>query len=184
LYAPLNEDVLRQHGVQTILGPEFEEDLVAIAGGADAAFRPGSVGRVSFIPPDRSDLPPLSRYAALQVGNVRKIVGYTEATRGCKHRCRHCPIVPVYDGRFRAVPLDVVIADIRGQVAAGAQHITFGDPDFFNGPTHAMAVVDALARECPGITYDVTIKVEHLRKHAGLLPRLVETGCAFVASAE
>jgi radical SAM superfamily enzyme YgiQ (UPF0313 family) len=183
LYAPLNEDVLRQHGVQTILGPEFEEDLVSIAGGAEPAFRPGSVDRVTFIAPDRSDLPPLSRYAALQVGNVRKIVGYTEATRGCKHRCRHCPIVPVYDGRFRAVPLDVVIADIRSEVAAGAEHITFGDPDFFNGPTHAMAVVDALARECPGVTYDVTIKVEHLRKHAGLLPRLVETGCAFVTSA-
>jgi hypothetical protein len=89
----------------------------------------------------------------------------------------------VYDGRFRAVPLDVVIADIRAEVAAGAQHITFGDPDFFNGPTHAVAVVEALAREMPGVSYDVTIKVEHLRKQAALLPRLVETGCAFVTSA-
>jgi hypothetical protein len=89
----------------------------------------------------------------------------------------------VYDGRFRAVPREIVIADIRAEVAAGAQHITFGDPDFFNGPTHAIAVVEALARECPGISYDVTIKVEHLRVHAALLPRLVETGCAFVTSA-
>jgi radical SAM superfamily enzyme YgiQ (UPF0313 family) len=143
----------------------------------------GPIGRVAFIQPDRSDLPPLSRYASLQVGEARKTVGYTEATRGCKHRCRHCPIVPVYDGRFRAVPIDVVMADIRAQVAAGAQHITFGDPDFFNGPTHALAIVDAVAREFPGVTYDVTIKVEHLRQQAAVLPRLLDTGCAFVTSA-
>jgi radical SAM superfamily enzyme YgiQ (UPF0313 family) len=142
-----------------------------------------AIGRVKFIQPDRSDLPPLTRYASLQVGDARKTVGYTEATRGCKHRCRHCPIVPVYDGRFRAVPIDVVLADIRAQVAAGAQHITFGDPDFFNGPTHALAIVDAVAREFPGVTYDVTIKVEHLRQQAAALPRLRDTGCAFVTSA-
>jgi len=199
LYAPLNEAVLREHGVATILGPEFEEDLVALADlklcatdenerrdsapHVAQAFRPASLVRVNFIQPDRSDLPALSKYATLQVGETRKIVGYTEATRGCKHRCRHCPIVPVYEGRFRAVPIDVVMADIRAEIAAGAEHITFGDPDFFNGPTHALAIVDRLAREFPGVTYDVTIKIEHLRKHADALPRLRDTGCAFVTSA-
>jgi len=34
------------------------------------------------------------------------IVGSTEASRGCKHLCRHCPIVPVYGGQFRVVPVD------------------------------------------------------------------------------
>ena len=202
LYAPLNADVLRAHGAQTILGPEFEDRLVALADSfrlkaeatgvaADTPIQSRGVRlqaedplpRVAFITPDRSDLPPLTKYASLQVGDTRKTVGYTEATRGCKHRCRHCPIVPVYDGRFRAVPIDVVLADIRAQVAAGAQHITFGDPDFFNGPTHALAIVEALARECPGVSYDVTIKVEHLRQQAAALPRLLETGCAFVTSA-
>jgi hypothetical protein len=119
----------------------------------------------------------------LQVGGDRKMTGYTEASRGCKHRCRHCPIVPVYDGRFRVVPVDVVIADIRNQVAAGARHITFGDPDFFNGIGHAVAVLDAFGREFPGISYDVTIKVEHLLRHAGVLPLLQRSGCAFVTSA-
>src|SRR6185312_9394543 len=98
-------------------------------------------------------------------------------------RCRHCPIVPVYDGRFRAVPIAVVLADIRAQVAAGAEHITFGDPDFFNGPTHALAIVDALAREWPRVTYDATIKVEHLLQQRAHLPRLRDMGCAFVTSA-
>jgi radical SAM superfamily enzyme YgiQ (UPF0313 family) len=203
LYAQLNDAILREHGVQTVLGPEFEGDLTNLARDAGPdRLRQGysesaealrakaegranwpPIGRVAFITPDRSDLPPLSKYASLQVGGDRRVVGYTEATRGCKHRCRHCPIVPVYDGRFRAVPLDLVLADIRAQVAVGAQHITFGDPDFFNGPTHALAIVEALAREWPGVTYDVTIKVEHLRLQAAVLPRLRETGCAFVQSA-
>lgn len=187
LYAPLNAALLRDAGVHTILGPEFEEDLVRVAESPaqDFAGSRGAVSgaRVRFITPDRSMLPPLSRYATLQIGGARKIVGYTEATRGCKHRCRHCPIVPVYDGRFRAVPLDVVMADIASQIAAGAEHITFGDPDFLNGPTHALDLVDRLARAHPGVTYDATIKVEHLRRHADALPRLRDTGCAFVTSA-
>jgi hypothetical protein len=113
----------------------------------------------------------------------RKVVGATDATRGCKHRCRHCPIVPVYDGQFRVVPVDVVIADVRAQVEQGATHITFGDPDFFNGPTHARKVIDALHRDFPRVTYDVIIKVEHLLAHRDLLPRLAATGCLFVTSA-
>ena len=113
----------------------------------------------------------------------KRVAGYTEASRGCKHRCRHCPIVPVYDGRFRIVAPEIVLADARAQVAAGAQHITFGDPDFFNGIRHARAVVEGFVRELPGITYDVTIKVEHLLQHADALPLLRETGCAFITSA-
>ncbi len=119
----------------------------------------------------------------LRVGGERRLVGYTEATRGCKHRCRHCPIVPVYDGRFRVVEVDVVLADVATQVAAGARHITFGDPDFLNGPRHALAVVDGLHAAHPGVTYDVTIKIEHLLARPDLLPRLRDTGCLFVTSA-
>jgi radical SAM superfamily enzyme YgiQ (UPF0313 family) len=182
LYAPLNAALLRERGVQTILGPEFEQQLEQVAE-QQGVTASASVGRVRFIPPDRTGLPPLSKYASLQSGGARKTVGYTEATRGCKHRCRHCPIVPVYDGRFRAVPADVVLADIRAQVAAGAEHITFGDPDFLNGPTHARAIVTALSREFPGVSYDATIKVEHLRAHDDVLPTLAETGCAFITTA-
>jgi radical SAM superfamily enzyme YgiQ (UPF0313 family) len=187
LYAPLNEQLLRERGVVHILGGEFEEALVEIASGADAGLKPRAAGeripRLTFRVPDRSNLPSAERYATLQNGSERKVAGYTEASRGCKHRCRHCPIVPVYDGLFRIVPADVVIADIRGQVEAGVRHITFGDPDFFNGIGHAKAVVEAFGREFPGVSYDVTIKVEHLLKHADVLPLLRTTGCAFVTSA-
>jgi radical SAM superfamily enzyme YgiQ (UPF0313 family) len=190
LYAPLNADLLRERGITDVLGGEFEAELVAIARGCvadtDAEPKPRAtheIPRLDFRVPVRDGLPPLSRYATLQVGDERVTAGYTEASRGCKHRCRHCPIVPVYDGRFRIVPADVVLADARGQVAAGARHITFGDPDFFNSAKHAVAIVEALAREFPRLTYDVTIKVEHLLKHAALLPILRDTGCAFVTTA-
>ena len=113
----------------------------------------------------------------------RRVVGSTEATRGCKHLCRHCPIVPVYGGTFRAIPLDVVIDDVRTQVAAGAQHISFGDPDFLNGPTHARRLIERLAQQFPGITYDVTIKIEHILRHADMLGLLRDTGCLMITSA-
>jgi radical SAM superfamily enzyme YgiQ (UPF0313 family) len=143
-----------------------------------------SLQRQQFQVPDRSDLPSLTNYAQVELGEGgARLVGYTEASRGCKHSCRHCPIVPVYNGRFRIVQKEIVLADIQQQIAAGAQHITFGDPDFFNGPGHAIPLVEALHREYPELTYDVTIKIEHLLKHKHLLPVLRDTGCLFVTSA-
>jgi radical SAM superfamily enzyme YgiQ (UPF0313 family) len=186
LYAPLNEALLRERGVRHVIGGEFEDDLVkAVTGGtaSDEGAASRLLPRVNFLVPDRQGLPGLSRYATVQIGSERRVAGYTEASRGCKHRCRHCPIVPVYDGRFRIVPIPVVLEDVRRQVADGARHITFGDPDFLNGPRHARELVTSLAREFPGLSYDVTIKIEHLAAHADLLPVLRDTGCLFVTSA-
>jgi radical SAM superfamily enzyme YgiQ (UPF0313 family) len=193
LYAALNADWLRSLGVDAVFGGEFEAALVEWAGShapsagsaipAEHTDR-AALPRLAFLVPDRTGLPPLDRYATLQAGPGRRVVaGYVEASRGCRHLCRHCPVVPVYRGQFRVVQPDVVLADVRAQVAAGAGHITFGDPDFFNGPSHAIRIVEALHAEHPEVTYDVTIKVEHLLRHRDLLPRLRDTGCLFVTSA-
>ena len=77
----------------------------------------------------------------------------------------------------------VVLEDVRLQVESGAQHITFGDPDFFNGIRYAMQLVEDFHSKFPTVTYDVTIKIEHLLKHKEHLPKLRETGCLFVTSA-
>ena len=196
LYAPVNAAYLQGLGVHTILGGEFETGLVALIERLSATHNgqtPSSelqtapyisLDRQQFLVPDRSDLPPLRQYAHLAVdGGAERIVGYTEASRGCKHVCRHCPVVPVYGGRFRIVQKEVVLADIRQQVAAGAQHLTFGDPDFLNGPGHALPLVTALHREFPDLTYDVTIKVEHLLKYQDHLQTLKQTGCLFITTA-
>ncbi len=193
LYAPLNERLLRGAGVGTILGGEFETGLRELAGrlSPDTLPAPVPVGkpavistdRQQFLVPDRTGLPPLGAYAQLVVKDGTRRVGYTEASRGCKHHCRHCPVVPVYGGRFRIVQPEIVLEDIRRQVGAGAAHITFGDPDFFNGPGHAIPIVEALHEEWPWLSYDVTIKVSHLLQHRDLLPILKRTNCAFVTSA-
>jgi radical SAM superfamily enzyme YgiQ (UPF0313 family) len=193
LYAPMNLEYLRTLGVSTILGGEFEEGLVHLAerlasNGSQKLEHQAeplvSLGRLQFEVPDRAGMPALEKYAHLIVpGDGYRVVGSTEASRGCKHLCRHCPIVPVYKGVFRIVSREVVLEDVRRQVGAGAQHITFGDPDFFNGIRHAMELVQEFHREFPAVTYDVTIKIEHLLKYKEHLPVLRDTGCLFVISA-
>ena len=194
LYAPMNAGLLERLGAGSIIGGEFEARLAEVARGLAATphgtSAPGAVraevdlGRLPFAVPRRDGLPALERYGHLHdASGALRVVGYTEASRGCRHTCRHCPIVPVYGGRFRVVPREVVLADVAQQVAAGAEHITFGDPDFFNGPGHAVPLVEALHARFPGLTYDVTIKIEHLLRHARHLATLRRTGCLFVTSA-
>ena len=157
---------------------------VSPAAGGEAAARGIHLDKIEFRVPDRSGLPPLPSYARLELPDGgERIVGFAEASRGCKHLCRHCPIVPVYDGRFRVVSREVVLADIRQQVAAGAEHVSFGDPDFFNGPTHALRIALAMHAEHPHLTFDATIKIEHLLRHRAHLPPLRDAGCLFITSA-
>jgi radical SAM superfamily enzyme YgiQ (UPF0313 family) len=191
LYAPMNEALLRRLGVGTVLGGEVESVLVSLCrrlrteGTAMSQSESViSLGRIPFVVPDRSVLPKLSRYARLLLpdGSTR-VTGFAEGSRGCKHLCRHCPVVPVYEGKFRVVPADVVMEDIRQQVSEGATHISFGDPDFFNGPTHGLRLARALNEAFPHVTFDATIKIQHIIDHAELLPGLRRSGCLFITSA-
>jgi hypothetical protein len=99
------------------------------------------------------------------------------------HFCAHCPIPPVYNGRFFTVPRQIVLDDIRRLVAEGAEHITFGDPDFLNGPGHSIRILRAMHEEYPTLTFDFTAKVEHILKHRSLFPEFARLGCLFVVSA-
>ncbi len=188
LYAALNADYLLEHGADYCIGGEIETPLVNLlkrlqAGrGNGTASRP-FLERLQFPVPSRSGLPPLEKYARLEHNGERRVVGYIEASRGCLHLCTHCPIPPVYGGRFFVIPEEVVLEDIRRQVAAGAEHITFGDPDFLNGPGHALSVVRAMHAEFPDLTFDITTKVEHILKRGAILPELGRLGCLFLISA-
>ena len=188
LYALLNAAHLRPRYADTTIGGEYEAPLLELAqylaaGAATPGYETAHLARLPFATPDRSSLPPLRSYAAFQRGDQVVEAGYVEATRGCLHTCLHCPITPVYGGRFFAIPRETVLADIRAQVAAGARHITFGDPDFFNGPTHALRILHAMHAEWPELTFDATIKVEHILEHRDLFPELAALGCAFIVSA-
>lgn len=203
LYAPLNADYLLRTCADSVIGGEFEGPLVEWlkrleetgASGAERRGVPPGVrtvgsrsepylGRQRFRVPARDLLPPLDRYARLEdPDGSRRLVGYTEASRGCAHRCRHCPIPPVYEGRLRIVQQEVVLADIANLVGLGAEHITFGDPDFLNGVKHSLRIVRRMHERFPQVSFDYTAKVEHIREHREAVEELAGLGCAFVVSA-
>jgi radical SAM superfamily enzyme YgiQ (UPF0313 family) len=190
-YAVLHARALSDLGAAFILGGEMEEELVAAVRAIEAGTAPrgaagGSVSlvRLGFPPPDRTGLPGLERYAHLiEADGATRVAGYTEASRGCLDTCRHCPVPAVYGGRFFVVDRETVLRDVAAQVDAGARHITFGDPDFLNGPRHALAIARELHRRFPGVTFDITAQVVHLLRAREHLAELVELGCAFVTSA-
>jgi len=95
-----------------------------------------SLGRVRFVVPDRSGLPKLSRYAHLVLRRYTRVAGFAEGSGAASTLCRHCPVVPVYQGEVPHRSRRRVIEDIRQQVGE-AQPISFGDPDFFNVPPMA-----------------------------------------------
>lgn len=196
LYALLNADYLLREHIDSAIGGEYEEPLLRLVAALERGeplTLPGVFTRQSssgpwiqhttYVTPFRQQLPSLEQYAHLERDGVAVLAGYTETTRGCKHTCLHCPITPIYQGRFFAVPANIVLSDIRTQAAQGARHITFGDPDFLNGPTHALRITRALHDEFPDVSFDATIKIEHLLKYRHLLPELKSNGCAFVVSA-
>lgn len=192
LYATVSRDLtLGPAGlVDRAIAGEYEGEIVAwadhLAGWGPAPAGPAVVdlGRHRPVaPPARYGLPPLDRYAHLALGREERRVGYVEASHGCLHRCRHCPVPVVYDGRIRIVPEDVVLADVEALVAGGARHISFGDPDFLNGPQHSRRVVAAVHARWPELTFDCTVKVEHILRHPDLWTDFADAGCLFVVSA-
>lgn len=197
LYASLNGDYLLRNGGDSVVGGEYERglvDLVRRLGGdpipapegvrlASGPAVPPFLGRQQFPLPARDLLPPLDRYAVLESGAASQRVGYVEASRGCVHRCLHCPIPPVYEGRLRVVQRDVVLADIAQLVDLGAEHIDFGDPDFLNGVRHSLEIARLMHERFPGLTFDFTAKIEHVVEHAAAVRELAGLGCLFVQSA-
>jgi radical SAM superfamily enzyme YgiQ (UPF0313 family) len=184
LYATLNAELLLSLGASSVLSGELEEELVSRARGAEGKSQATIRKRLDFPIPARAGLPGIDRYARLDLGDgTSKKVGAVETTRGCLHLCRHCPIPPVYHGRFFVIPEETVLGDVRQLVEAGAGHVDFADPDFLNGPGHALAVARAMHREFPELTFNFTAKIEHLVKYRKHLPEIAELGCLFVVSA-
>ena len=193
LYAGLNAEYLRTAGLaDAIWTGELEEDLadwartvVARQAGARA---PGSMEprliRQHLPAPDRRGLPPLAAYARFVAADGAVVMaGQVEASRGCLHTCLHCPVVPIYGGRFFVMDFDAATTDMRQQIEAGARHISFGDPDFLNGPKHSLRLAEWLHAHDPRVTFDFTAKVEHLLRYPQYVEAFKTLGAAFVASA-
>lgn len=188
LYAALHAQALLNAGLaDSVVAGDDDESLLALAT-ADPPIPGvyGGPGRRLPSPAAFDSLPPLSSYSQLvRPDGAQVLAGAVEATRGCKHVCRHCPVTPVWQGRFTALPVDAVLADVQSHVSRGAGHISFADPDFLNGPTHARRLAQALHGAYPELSWDFTAKVDHLlaARERGDLHRFAEQGAAFVITA-
>jgi radical SAM superfamily enzyme YgiQ (UPF0313 family) len=182
LYAPLCAASLPPGAADHAVGGEFEEELVRIADG-----RPSGRGlvldRLRFPVPARDLLPPLNRYAHLMIDGEARPAAAVELTRGCVHRCRHCPVPAVYGGRLRVVQQETLLADVDQLVEMGAMHLSFADPDFLNAPPYALHAVRSLHQRHPSLSFDITTKVEHILEHGALLPELRDLGLLFAITA-
>ena len=179
LYAHLAGPAL-DNALDASFGPhETDRCLEWLAGQAATSLR-----RLSH-PAANSDsqFVALDRYAKLAVGQDRRVAGALSASTGCLHRCRHCPVPVAFDGRIRLSTIDSVIADANLQVASGATHLSFTDPDFLNAPSHARRVIRALKELHPTMTFDCTVKVEHILRNETIWPEFAAAGCLFVVSA-
>ncbi|HKQ62882.1 MAG TPA: CUAEP/CCAEP-tail radical SAM protein [Candidatus Polarisedimenticolaceae bacterium] len=197
LYAVLNAAHLTTTVADSVLGGEAEDSLCALAAaletdnplesvpGVGVRGRPPQpvLRRLNFPAPSRAPLAGLERYSRLLVGGESLPAAAIEASRGCLHRCRHCPIPAVYAGRFFVVPRDVVLNDVAALVARGVRHVTFADPDFLNGPRHALGIVREMHARFPALSFDVTTKIEHVLEQRRVFPELARAGCLFVVSA-
>ena len=186
LYAPLNEDQLRgRRGAPSCSDPRRRrtswrwrarsQRRRAAAAGAP----PTALPRLD-VPGARPRGPAGAR--PLRAGcewpdGRQAVVGATEATRGCKHRCRHCPIVPVYDGRFRVVPVG---GRAGRHPRAGGRRAPSTSRSAIPTSSTARRTRGASSRRCTPSgrrsPTTSTIKVEHLRAHDALLPLLRDTG--------
>ncbi|HSR44590.1 MAG TPA: radical SAM protein [Acidimicrobiia bacterium] len=169
-------------GASAVAG-EYEPGLLRWAAGVRRGSHVDLERSAITVAPDRTGLAGLTEYVGVELGGERRVAGSTTASRGCRYRCRHCPVPTVYDGAFRVVDRRLIAQDIDAQVAAGARHISFADPDFLNGPSHALRVLEETRSRHPDLTFDATIKVEHILRHRDLLPRMAELGLVFVVSA-
>ena len=191
LYATVSRELVERELAARVIAGEYEPALTAWVNELAAPRAPAPAAersiihlqRGSFDPPARELLPGLERYARLAVGGEERLVGYVEASHGCVHRCRHCPVPAVYDGRIRVVQAQTVLHDVERLAGMGARHITFGDPDFLNGWRHSLAIMRALHERLPELTFDCTTKVEHVLEHAGVWEEMAASGCLFVVCA-
>jgi radical SAM superfamily enzyme YgiQ (UPF0313 family) len=188
LYAAVARDHTVGSVVDRVIAGEYEPALLQwvdslTPGAAPSTAREVFLDAGRFAVPARHLLPGLDQYARLLIGDDERLAGYVEASHGCVHRCRHCPLPVVYDGRIRVVDVDTILGDVSQLVAMGARHLTFGDPDFLNGPHHSRRVVRAVHEQFPELTFDCTAKVEHILRHADVWEEWAAAGCVFVVSA-
>ena len=136
------------HGVVDVtIAGEYEAALVAWANGTSTPVTPV----LDRSPPRRGAHARSQRAAAARplralIDAAGRPAASVEASHGCAHRCRHCPVPVVYDGRIRIVDEDAVLADVAQLVAAGRDAPDLRRPRLPQRAAHSLRVVARAAR--------------------------------------
>lgn len=192
-----------EHCESSIAG-EWEQPLVGLAARVAGDAVVELPGVVDFVPiaavgrprhlinrrgirvPSRELLPPLEKYPQAQIDSLLgspQIVGSTEITRGCHHRCLYCSVFAAYDGKVVLVPDDVVVQDVENQVRMGMTHLTFIDADFINAKHYGVRILRRLHERFPNLTYDFTTRVDHVLENREAVAEMRGLGVRFITSA-
>ena len=155
LYAPLNEALLRAEGVDVGPWARVRSGLGrsgAVAAGQGLRACQGRRARDSHPSPRLHPPRPVPAATArpLCPPSYRRRVPRRRLHRGVARLQAPLPSLSrssrCTSGDFRLVPRTSCWRTCAQQVDAGAQHLTFGDPDFFNGRTHATSVIASSPR--------------------------------------
>ncbi|WP_298209378.1 radical SAM protein [Ferrimicrobium sp.] len=185
LYATVLKESLQDPPAALWLNRATAAELATLVQHPSVSAQPGipkATGRRAYRV-NRTPLMGLDSYRSVRIANQDLVTGYLETSVGCRHRCLHCPVAAIWNGRIAINDAEAVIADGLAQIEAGAQHLSFGDPDFLNAPKHSLKVLTTLAQKAPWVTFDITTKISEILRHRDLLSTLAASHVNFVISA-
>jgi radical SAM superfamily enzyme YgiQ (UPF0313 family) len=175
----------RADGVEPYF-PRKHSPAPAVATRKNGANGSHGVGGTHFRVPARHLLPELTKYPQSHVTKLcgaPQIVGGTEISRGCHHKCTYCSVFAAYDGRAFIVPEEVVLEDVANLVRLGMTHLTFQDAEFINAKHHGLRIMRKLHALYPELTYDITTRIDHILENVDAIKEMGELGLKFITSA-
>lgn len=139
-----------------------------------------------FYLPHRAFLPPLYKYPQEQINKFcgsTQIVGGTETSRGCHHKCLYCSVFASYDGKVEIIPEEIILTDVRTMISGGMTHLTFMDADFFNSKNYGIKIMKKIHEEFPSLTFDFTTRVDHINENKDIISEMKALGLVFITTA-
>ena len=88
-----------------------------------------------------------------------RIINTLQTTRGCRFRCKFCPTLKLFQGRYRSRPVDAVIEDIKERKKYGRLFFVV-DNEFFSNKETTRTLLERLIEEDLGVWFCVFARHE------------------------
>ncbi len=176
-------------GADVVVLGEGEASFPAVvrAGGAWRAV-PGVYGGPGAAPLDLATLPHPDRtvFAVPAYHREHRPPGrrYTAVvtSRGCRHACRYCSAPALWGRHVRFRPIEAVLDEWRRlRVDHGVDGVLVEDDHFLEDRARSLALLDALARRPPGVTFELLNGVRPDAVDPPLVAALAAAGCTRLA---